>query len=485
MPRRLNALAVLIATALSLPAHAEEVSLRDQAAAALRKATEFFTTQVATEGGYLWRYSEDLASREGEGKASATMVWVQPPGTPSVGMALLEAYHATKDDFYLKAARRAGYCLVRGQLRSGGWDYRIEFDPAGRARYAYRVDKPAEGKRQRNTSTLDDNTTQAALRLLMRLDKTLDFKDAGIHEAATGALTKLLEVQYPIGAWPQRFDGPPDRDNYPVRKAGYPESWSRTYPGKSYAGFYTFNDNAIGDTIDVMFEAARTYGEAKYRGAAERAGQFILLAQMPDPQPAWAQQYDPEMHPAWARKFEPASITGGESQGVMRTLLELYRQTGEEKYLEPIPRAIGYFRRSLLPDGRLARFYELKTNRPLYFNRKYEMTYSDADMPTHYAFKVGQGLDRIQREYERLRKLGPDDLERMRSKPRASPGRASAGLVNQVKAVIAALDERGRWVEEGRLKYHGDGDPTRRVIDCQTFIKNVRILGNYLATAPE
>ena len=42
-------------------------------------------------------------------------------------------------------------------------------------------------------------------------------------------------------------------------------------------------------------------------GIAERAGDFILAAQMPEPQPAWAQQYDAAMHPAWARKFEPAS----------------------------------------------------------------------------------------------------------------------------------------------------------------------------------
>ena len=485
MTRQLLACAALLSGLWPAAAQAEEAPLRRQAAAALRKATDFFTTRVATEGGYLWRYSEDLAGREGEGRASATTVWVQPPGTPSVGMAFLDAYHATKDPVCLEAARRAGYCLVRGQLRSGGWDYRIEFDPKRHGRHAYRAEGPADGKRQRNTSTLDDNTTQAALRLLMRLDKTLEFKDARIHEASEYALAKLLEVQYPIGAWPQRFDAPPDREKHPVKKASYPESWSRTYPRASYSGFYTFNDNAIGDAIDVMFEAARTYGDPKYRAAAERAGEFILLAQMPEPQPAWAQQYDPEMHPAWARKFEPPSITGGESQGVMRTLLELYRQTGKPKYLEPIPRAIAYFRRSLLEDGRLARFYELKTNRPLYFTRKYEMTYSDADMPTHYAFKVGQGLDRIEREHDRLRKLGPEELSRRRSGAAKPPGRPSKALVRQVKAVIAALDEKGRWVEDGRLKYHGDDDPARRVIDCRTFIGNVGILSRYLASAPE
>ena len=100
----------------------------------------FFTTQVATEGGYLWRYSADLKTREGEGRADEHTVWVQPPGTPSVGMAFLDAFQATGDELYLDAARQAGYCLVRGQLASGGWDYRLHFDAERRRRYAYRVD---------------------------------------------------------------------------------------------------------------------------------------------------------------------------------------------------------------------------------------------------------------------------------------------------------------------------------------------------------
>jgi len=479
---RLRLLMVLLFCVLPVAADASEPELRDQAADALRRACQFFRNRVATEGGYLWRYSEDLATREGEGKASDTTVWVQPPGTPSVGVALLRAYEATGDAYYLDAARQAGYCLVRGQLRSGGWDYRIEFDPDRRQRYAYRTDPGSDGDGRRNTSTLDDDTTQAALRLLMRLDKVLQFQDAKIHEAAQYALARLLQAQYPIGAWPQRFDRPPDAERFPPKRASYPESWSQTYPGRSYSHDYTFNDNAIADVIDVMFEAGRTYGQEEYRAAAERAGGFILLAQMPEPQPAWAQQYDAEMHPAWARKFEPPAVTGGESQGVMRTLMQIYRETGDRKYLEPIPRAIAYFRRCGLPDGQLARFYELKTNRPLYFTKDYELTYSDADMPTHYAFKVGNGIERIEREYQRLLSLDPS---RLRTEPAEPPRQASPGQIAAARAVIAALDDRGRWVEEGRLKYHGPDDPTRRVIDCRTFIANVAVLSNYLATIVE
>ncbi|MEJ2703718.1 MAG: pectate lyase [Sedimentisphaerales bacterium] len=482
MTYRTTIVIILAGIGLLPCAAANEGGLREQAAQAMRRATRFFRTEVSTEGGYLWQYSEDLTLREGEGEATDSMVWVQPPGTPSVGMVLLTAYEATGDSYYLDAAKDAAYALVRGQLRSGGWDYRIEFDPARRSRYAYRVDPGKDNAR--NVSTLDDNTTQSAIRLLMQVDRALDFKDPEIHEAVQFALNALLDVQYPNGAWPQRFSAPPDPAKFPVKKASYPDSWSRTFPKQDYRSYYTFNDNGIADTIETMLGAFDVYGDARYRAAAEKAGDFIILAQMPAPQPAWAQQYDADMHPAWARKFEPPAVTGGESQGVMRILLTLYRATGKKKFLEPIPRAIEYFRRSQLPDGRLARFYELRTNKPLYFTREdYELTYSDADVPTHYSFKSGfAGVESIARQYERLKNMSPDDLARRR---KTEGGRRKsglpAGLTNRVKSIIARLDERGRWLVPGQLKTAASPHPTGRIITTRTFINNLRALAAYIA----
>ena len=100
----------------------------------------------------------------------------------------------------------------------------------------------------------------------------------------------------------------------------------------------------MADMLGVLVEAHRIYGDEKSMDAALRTGDFMLLAQMPEPQPGWAQQYDAQMHPAWARRFEPASISGGESQGVMLTLLRLYAATGKERFLKPIPRALEYYK---------------------------------------------------------------------------------------------------------------------------------------------
>ncbi|MEX2027178.1 MAG: pectate lyase, partial [Pirellulaceae bacterium] len=200
--------------------------------------------------------------------------------------------------------------------------------------------------------------------------------------------------------------------------------------------------------------------------------------------PAWAQQYNFDMQPVWARKFEPPAISGGESQGVIATLMRLYVETGDREFLAPIPRALAYLRRSQLPDGRLARFYELETNKPLYFTKTYELVYDDSDLPTHYGFQVGSKVEQLSRQYEQLSKLSEEDLARRRKRQPEVP-RVTNSLEEQVRSAIAALDDRGAWVEEGKLRYHGKGDDTTRIIDSATFAENVDLLSRYLAAAKQ
>ena len=61
----------------------------------------------------------------------------------------------------------------------------------------------------------------------------------------------------------------------------------------------------------ILIDVHQIYGDSTYKDALTRLGDFLVLSQMPDPQPAWAQQYDFEMKPVWARKFEPPAISGG------------------------------------------------------------------------------------------------------------------------------------------------------------------------------
>lgn len=447
--------------------------LRDDALCAARKATAFLLNHVSTEGGYLWRYSPDLQLREGEGVVDTSTVWIQPPGTPSVGEAFVNLYEATGDELFIQAARAAGEALRRGQMRSGGWQAMVEFDPERRKKWAYRIDPPR--KKAKDQSSLDDDKTQSALRFTMQLDRALKFQDIAIHEMTLYGLNGLLEKgQMPSGGFPQVWtDERPSDANRPVTKASYPNTWPREYQGhNNYWYRYTLNDNLAPDVIRTLLLAEEIYEDARYRTAALKLADFLLMAQMPEPQPAWAQQYDFSLRPIWARKFEPAAITGGESQGVIETLMYVFSKTGDHKYIETIPKALDYLERSELPDGRLARFYELNTNRPLYFTKEYVLTYDDSDVPTHYSFKTSSRVDKLRAKYRKMLELPPDELEDV-FEPR--PTATTAG---KIRIVVDALDQRGAWLTDENLRYHKKPGP---VIDMRTTVENLNLLSQYLA----
>lgn len=145
-----------------------------QAAQALKKAATFYRGKVASHGGYVYYYSVDLQQRWGEGKASPSTIFVQPPGTPTA---------------------------------RGAW----------------------------NVSSLDDGQTQAALQFLIEADRDLHFKHAGIHKAAAYGLAALLKAQFPNGGFPQAWSKPVEAK--PVLKASYPDyDWKTQGKIKNYWG---------------------------------------------------------------------------------------------------------------------------------------------------------------------------------------------------------------------------------------------------------
>jgi hypothetical protein len=460
---------------------AESVPSRDEVRLALDKAVTFFHDHCAKHGGYDWRYSRDFKLTEGEAKTGPATVWVQPPGTPAVGMAMLEAFKATRESRYLDWAAETARALVKGQMQSGGWSYSIQFDPAERKRWGYRDNSAFQldpkRKNTRSITTLDDDTTPAALRCLMQVDRALDMKDRDIHAAVLFALDGLCKAQRPNGGWMQNWDRfpdpPPSEADFPILKAAYPSQWSRQWLN-DWPGRYYTNDHLTGNMTSTMLLAWDIYRDERYRDSAKRTGDFLILAQMPDPQPAWAQQYDRDMHPCWDRKFEPPAVSSDESQEVIAALLALFRSTEESRYLEPVPRALDYLRKSLLPDGRLSRFYELQTNKPLYFDRSYEITYDAGDVPTHYAFFIRSRLESLQAEYDELRKNGAD------SKNRTSQ---SSPAPQRVRALLESLNSEGAWISQRLMKGYAAPQPDG-VIESEEFVKNVLLLCRFLNSPP-
>jgi len=460
------ALCSALVVSFSAASRADE-ALHAETIAGMKKAATFFRTKAASHGGYVYYYTLDFTNRWGEGAATVDQIFVQPPGTPSVGMAWLRAHEATGDPFYLDAARETAEALLYGQLESGGWAQVIDFDPKGTKAGQYRNGK----SKGRNQSTLDDGATQSALSFLMHTDRAMAFKHAGIHEAVKYALDSLLAAQHRNGAFPQGWRGPaPD---YPAVKAWYPDyDWRTEHRIKEYWDLPTLNDGLCGTVTRTLDDAVEIYRDERCRKALLALGDFLILAQMPEPQPGWAQQYTREMRPAWARKFEPPSVVGRESIDAIRTLLQIHRISGDAKYLEPVPRAIAWLKRSLLPEGKLARFYELQTNKPLYMTADYQLTFDDSDVPKHYGFKSDAKLDSLERDFEKAKagKLKGD-----------GPRKANEA---KVRRILTEFDNEGRWVSTksgltltGQPKF----SDAMKIIASEVFSENLEALSAYVA----
>lgn len=444
-------------------------------AAAMKRAAQSYR-QLALHGGYVYYYSLDGAKRWGEGVASPTQVWVQPPGTPTVGEAYLKAYLATHDPFYEQAATEAAMALVSGQLKSGGWTNLIDFDKSSPQAADYRHDK----QRGKNNSSLDDDQSTGALRFLIRVDQALHFKNAAIHDAALFGLRSLLAAQYACGAFPQIWTKPAEA-SHALKNASFPTvDWRTEGKVKNYWDMYTLNDNVAGNVCDTLMLAHAVYKEDQYLESLKRLGDWLLAAQLPEPQPGWAQQYDYDMHPIWARKFEPPAVASDETQEVILTLLKIAQATQDHRYLRPIPAAIQWLRHSRIENihesanklMRFARYYELQTNRPLYMVREgqsYHLTYSDQDLPSHYGWKTVDQTDHLERLLKQINSDEPLDLTNRSDRTAAE--------------ALESLDAAGRWVSV----YRGESlvgqpkfSPQQSYLSSQIFAENLSLLAEAL-----
>ena len=441
------------------------------AKAAMKKAATYMTSNVAVHGGYVYSVTLDLKTRRGEGVASPTEIWVQPPGTPTVGIAMLRAFEATGDSDFLRAATECAHALVYGQLASGGWADRIDFESAGKKADRYRNGKGS--RKGRNYSTLDDDKSQSALRLLIEVDRALKFEDAVIHEAVQYALSSLLKAQFANGGFPQGWDKPVEPGT--IVKASLPNyDWRTSGRFKNYWDYETLNDGLAGDVTEVLHLAFEVYHDDRYRNAMLKFGDFLILAQLPEPQPGWAQQYNHQLQPIWARKFEPPAVAGSESEDVIATLMYLFEVTGERRFLEPIPTAIAWIKRSLTADGQLARFYELETNTPLYLTKDdYQLTYDDSNLPTHYGFKTKSKVEKLETRYQTL--IAGET-------PRVSQSNLATLSVDAGR-IISELDSDGRWVTNKNgdpVAQTDNGKADELLIQSDVFSRNLMRLAEFV-----
>jgi len=403
-----------------------------------------FYRSIATGGGYAGIYSLDLARRYGEAlsdPARPMEIWVQPPGTPSVGQAFLRAYKLTGDKGYLTGARSAGRALAWGQCAEGGWAYKADL--------SLMTPDWEQALRRSGRCTLDDCTTQGALDFLMSLDEVLD--EPWLTEAVELGLAYMLKSQFPNGAWPQC---------YPFR-------------GR-YADYYTFNDQVINDCIKVMLKAHQLYKRPEHLRSAEQGGDFIILSQLPEPQAGWAQQYSHDVKPAGARVYEPPAVCSQDTAWNIKTLVDLCVYTQNPKYLAPIPKAIRWLERSRLGPNTWARLYEIGSNRPIYVDSSGRIHYRLEDIQSDrkassYNWQGPFAVNVCIGYYEKVMRAGIRQYQEAASAPPSAAGRRrkAQSLRPAVEQAVRSLDGGGRWLRND-------------MIHIADFVKNFNNLCEYL-----
>jgi PelA/Pel-15E family pectate lyase len=451
--------------------------------AVMETATDFMMNRVSNRGGFLYHYTEDLSKQWGEIPARSSQIWVQPPGTPTVGEMLLAAYQATGDVQYLKYAGRVAEALIWGQHPSGGWHYFIDFDPAGIAKFYEEVASQCRGWEEfyyyYDNATFDDDVTASATRFLLHLYTTS--MDPRYKPALIKALDFVLLSQYPNGGWPQR---------YPLRH----DFSHDDHP--DYTSFYTYNDGVMSNNIYLLLEAYEKLGNEEYRKAANRGMDFYIVSQLPSPQAGWAQQYDMDLKPAWARSYEPAALCSSQTIDNIKDLQTFYLMTGDCRYLRPIPEAIQWLERSTVntdpsKKGTHATFYEVGSNRPLYVHHesrdgklaRYWVDYEPVELPD-YGMWLKVDIAAIKKGYEQLKGLTPEKATAEYQAKRRGGQSAPQATAEEVSRLISSLDKRGAWITEIKFldtNNYADNPPLRfRGIDTATYISNMHKLMGYL-----
>jgi len=460
--------------ALASAATAAPKPSREQVLAAMKKATTFMVETVSTEGGYVWSYLPDFSRRWGELEARKTMIWIQPPGTPMMGHLFLDAYHATGDEYYYQAAEKTARALMRAQHPSGGWNYVADFagekslqewyDTVGRN--AWRLE---EFQHNWGNATFDDAGTAESAKLLLRM--YVEKRDPTFKPALDRVIQFILDSQYPVGGWPQRFPLKSEFSHH-----GLPD----------YTSYITFNDDVAAENMDFLLMCYQALGDERVLESIRRGMDAFLVMQQPAPQAGWGLQHTLDLKPAGARTYEPKALVTHTTAANIDLLLKFYRLTGDTKFMARIPEAITWLeglrlRPGVAPEGRThPTFVEPGTNKPLYvhregsnvFNGRYFADGNPKGTITHYSSFRPIDVAGLRQRYEDARKLSPAALAAASPLAPGAPGKplprffaatAAPGRTPSIDSVVSSLNAEGYWLSLLGMNshpYRADGPPT-------------------------
>ncbi len=316
-----------------------------------------------------------------------------------------------KPEWYGSAeAIRVAENLLLFQREVGGWPKNTEMaDTLSQTQKA-----ELSSQKHNPDATIDNNATTTQMIFLARVfnaTKQEQFKTGFLN-----GLDYLLRAQYPNGGWPQF---------YPLLKG--------------YYSHITFNDDAMVNVLSLLQDMARGHSVYAFVDAArrQRAAQAvakgiecILKTQVTvsGKRTVWCAQHDEvTLKPANARTYEKISLSGSESVGLVRFLMEAEKP--DAPLVEAVESAIAWFQQTKLtgikvvekldptkPNGKdrvvvadanaaplWARFYEIGTNRPIFCGRdgiiKFSLAEIEHERRTGYSWYSDRAAMLLAKDY--------------------------------------------------------------------------------------
>jgi PelA/Pel-15E family pectate lyase len=280
--------------------------------------------------------------------------------------------------------------------------------------------------KSKTDSTLDNGATHTQMRYLARVYTATGlerFKDGFLR-----GLDYLLAAQYRNGGWPQFY---PSQGN------------------PKYSRYITFNDGAMIGAARLLRDVAEQKPEYAFVDQARRGKtqqsvnkgiECILKTQIvvDGRRTAWCQQHDDKtLKPRDARTYEKASITGSDSADIVRFLMDI--RNPNSRVIDAVQSAVAWFDAVKLggikvvrkPDGSekgydvvvvedpnappiWARFYDIRTNRPIFCGRDGRVKYSLAEIEherrTGYSWYGSWPRELLTRDYGTWQKKWVSDI---------------------------------------------------------------------------
>jgi len=311
-------------------------------------------------------------------------------------------------------AKQLADAVLSFQTPTGGWSKHMGFAQGPRQPGMQWTSQNEPGKPAHYVATFDNGATTEEMNFLAGVWLATKREDCKV--GVIRGLKFILAAQYPNGGWPQV---------YPLEG--------------SYHDDITFNDDAMTHILEVLQGIVDNKPEYDFvdvalreqaaRSLAAGIGCVLKLQIVQDgKRTGWCAQYDAlTMQPSSARKMEPATLGGTESAHILKFLMTVSNPAPELvvciesglKWLDDVKiTGIGttkvdgktiYVADEAATQVRWARFYDLKSGRPIFpgrdgvvYNTFAEMAAANRVGYDYYSSLPGSILNNGQKKWRKM-----------------------------------------------------------------------------------